>query len=322
MPSVRELVYLARDFWGAALGRDYFHRLQMLGLHWKETRCYYNDLRHKADWTGKSIDGVPAVFIPAWNKHVQMPVTVLQYGLGSMDRYFTGAGEACLANVRAVATWIHRQSSPEGFFDIPLSQLDPQHRYHSNNCAMALGEALSFCARAIQYRLVDEQTAEQLESAAQRILTNMLTPVEERGTALYRGDDVYLCEFCRTDDYVVLNGWIFAVFGLIDWLRFRPDEHAQTRLDATIATMRRSVTDFILPNGWSYYDNKGLICSPFYHHLHISLLDAMFRLTRHTEFGQAQERLARAFTPCNRLRYTATRVLSKLRDRYVYLGSE
>ena len=45
-------------------------------------------------------------------------------------------------------------------------------------------------------------------------------------------------EFCRKDHPIVLNGWIFAVFGLFDYLNFSKSEQVSSFLDGTLATMK------------------------------------------------------------------------------------
>jgi hypothetical protein len=85
--------------------------------------------------------------------------------------------------------------------------------------------------------------------------------------------------------------------------------------------MRRELAWFQRADGWTYYDNKGRICSPFYHDLHIVLVDAMSRLTGAREFAENMDRAKAANRPVNRMRYTAYKILEKLRDKQAY-GSQ
>ncbi len=48
----------------------------------------------------------------------------------------------------------------------------------------------------------------------QAVADNMIKPIEESGTLAFDGHDVYICEYCRRDNTVALNGWICGVFGL------------------------------------------------------------------------------------------------------------
>ena len=97
---------------------------------------------------------------------------------------------------------------------------------------------------------------------------------------------MFLLEDCRKDHNLVLNGWIFAVFGLIDYLKYREDPQTAAFLKETLSTMVAVLPRYSLPNGWSFYDNDGRVSSPFYHDLHISLMDAMYRLTNENVFRE------------------------------------
>ena len=72
----------------------------------------------------------------------------------------------------------------------------------------------------------------------------------------------------------VLNGWIFALFGLYDLtLMCEEDKYKQT-LQSTLATLKKHLSDFDL-GYWSKYDMGKMITSPFYHKLHIAQLKAL-----------------------------------------------
>jgi len=50
----------------------------------------------------------------------------------------------------------------------------------------------------------------------------MLKPISEGGTTEYAGDDVIFYE--DTDTPVILNGWIFSLWGLYDYYKHFKDE--------------------------------------------------------------------------------------------------
>lgn len=290
---------------------------QRLGPHFDDPRCYYNDVRHKADWNGPYVDGVPALNLASTGENVVLPVMVLWYGIGSIDRHFLENDPSRLDAVRAVAEWMILAILPEGHYDVGVYTVDPTHDYYSNNSAMAQGLAISFATRTIRYGLVDKSLQARLREVLDRIVENMLLPVQQQGTALYEGDDLFFLEFCRKDHNVVLNGWIKAIFGLIDYLQFAENARVQTSLDATIDTMKRTLPQYCLRSGWSYYDNMGRISSPFYHEGHVALLDAMYRLTNETEFEKYRKVFAQADHRFNRLWYTLNKIKDKLCDKDV-----
>jgi hypothetical protein len=315
MRNIRELLSLGRDFARYCVGKDYFHQLQPLGPYFRDDRCYYNDVTHKADWTGPRVDDVPVLRTVASRTNFIFPITIFLYGIGSIDKYFLESDRKYLDQSRRVGAWMVHNSLPDGSFDNHWNILDPKIDYYSNNSAMCQGLALSFATRAVHYSLVDSAIHQQLEDMLEPIAANMRTPVAQGGTALYTKDGPVLLEFCRIEPAVVLNGWIFAIFGLIDYLRWRDDASAKAFLDETLTTMTAVLSRYCLPSGWSYYNDQGRISSPFYHPLHIAQLDALYRLTGRTVFYEYMKTFKRSNHALNRFRYTLVKIKDKLTDK-------
>jgi len=323
MRNINELLYLGRDFFRYLRGTDYFHQPQGLGRHFQDDRCYYNDLTKKADWTGVRRDGLPVLHVAASGQGIVLPIMALLYGIGSVDKYFAGAGDKYLDQAQSVCRWLLTNILPQGCFDNAWSSLDPKYDfYYSNNSAMCQGLAISFAVRVIRYELADQDTRQRLEAILESVKSNMLAPVDQEGASLRTPEGLFLLEFCRKDNYVVLNGWIFAVFGLIDYLKHRQDSQAAAFLDDTLSTMIAVLPRYCLRNGWSLYDNEGRISSPFYHDLHISLLDAMHRLTNQSAFRDHMQLFRRANHTFNKCRYTLVKMRDKLTDTGRYTSQQ
>lgn len=312
MQKLREIAYLARDFGHVVRGTDYFHAPQPVGRHFADTRCYYNDLRAKALWTGPMQEEVPLLYIPALERSVQFPIMILQYGLGSLDCWFESGDERFRRRAIAAVRWVVATLSDEGALPNYFPQLLPRHKFHSDNSGMAQGQALSLLARAIQHDLVDADRIPQAEAAIERIVANMLLPLDRGGTRLEVGGSTYFCEQCRVEPYVVLNGWIFAVFGLHDYFRWHPNDARKSVLDATLATLAREAGRFLSAGGWSRYDDADRVASPFYHRLHIAQFDALCRLFDEPAFHEILFRLQQADTRWNRWRSAAGKVKDRL----------
>jgi heparosan-N-sulfate-glucuronate 5-epimerase len=318
MRSFKELCYLGRDFLRYATGRDYARQPQGLGCYFRDARCYYNDLRGKSQWNGNRIDGLPAYSYATSLENVLLPIMVLQYGLGCIDCFFTTGKEEYLGDIRRVADWLLSHILADGYYNNRITERDQGNQYWSHNSSMVQGEALSFCTRAVQYRLVAPDTASELRVLMQRIFANMILPLENNGTAIRRGEDLFFCEFCRTDGCLVLNGWVFTYFGLHDYAECEQDEEARQTARATLQTMVKALPSFERADGWAYYDNKGRICSPFYQDLHIALMDALFRLTGVEAFHENMLRSIAANGVFNRVRYTVFKIRDKLLDKEAY----
>ena len=318
MSGIHNLWYLGRDFARYLAGKDYFRQRQGLGYYFRDDRCYYNDATKKADWTGARCDGLPVLLLTDLGENIVWPITILFYGLGSIDKYLTGAGDRYLDQAQTVCRWMPDNLLPQGYFDNRWSSIDPAHEYYSNNSGMCQGLALSFAVRAIRCKLTDEDTCRRLDALVESVKTNMLAPLDQEGTSLRTQEGLFMLEECRKDHNLVLNGWIFAVFGLIDYLKYREDPQTATFLKETLSTMVAVLPRYSLPNGWSFYDNDGRVSSPFYHDLHISLLDAMYRLTNESIFREYQQRFDRANRPFNRCRYNVRKMWDKLTDSGSY----
>jgi len=248
-------------------GKSILHVNQGVGKIYSkyEISGYYNDLTEKV-LKGENLDNAKVPKLKLVNgEEVIFPVAVFQYGLGAYDLYlledkkdyynkFVLTAEWALANQEENGAW-------NNFFYI----------YHeSPYSAMAQGEGASLLIRAYK----ELGGAEYLE-AAKKAINFMLIPIEDGGTALYKDNDVFLQEY--THKPTVLNGWIFAVFGLFDYIKISGDEKKKDVLNKTIRSIAIHLHDF--DNGyWSKYNMEGMITSLFYHNLHIAQLNVLYNI--------------------------------------------
>lgn len=73
---------------------------------------------------------------------------------------------------------------------------------------------------------------------------------------------------------VALNGWICSIFGLADVLKVEEDAHLRQALDSTLGAITALLPRYDA-GYWSFYDLQGNLASPFYHKLHIVMLEAL-----------------------------------------------
>lgn len=141
--------------------------------------------------------------------------------------------------------------------------------YESAYSAMTQGQGASLLVRAF----AATEDARFLE-AARRALALMLTPVSEGGVARTVPEGVILEEAALRSGASVLNGWIFALFGLHDFLLARHDEQFASALNRTLDALCAWLPRFH-GKWWSRYATDGTIASPFYHDLHVAQLAAL-----------------------------------------------
>ncbi len=147
--------------------------------------------------------------------------------------------------------------------------------------AMAQGEAASLFVRAA-LTLGDDSFADAAERAIQPLLR------EDSSIVAHTPEGPVLQEYPTQPPSHVLNGWMFALWGLYDVARLAEragnggSEAQGSFLDGTAALVRR-VDLYDAGLGWSRYDlyphRLTHVASPFYHRLHVALLNATADLT-------------------------------------------
>ena len=106
----------------------------------------------------------------------------------------------------------------------------------------------------------------------------------------------------------ILNGWVYALWGLRDVALGIGDGDAGRMYDVSLACLRRTIDSYDV--GWwtrySLYPHKlPDLAKPFYHNLHVDQMGILDRLTGCPEFAVAARRWRGYRTPANRARAIA-----------------
>jgi hypothetical protein len=260
---------MLRNWAGMARGKSYWHRAQGIGRAFVPgmLKGYFNDLTHKAQWEGEIDEhGIPvSVFA---GKKVNWPVTVLQKGLGHWDLWLASAqtSESDRRGFEDAACWALRTQDADGGWRFPLA-LHPQAI--SPLSCISQGEGASLLVRA--YSASNDA---RFLHGAERAIDAMLRPVTSGGTAVYEGQSLFLEEIPKARRTTILNGSIFALFGIYDLSLVKEDAGTRDALSAAVRGVAANLSCY--DNGyWSLYDLQGTIASPFYHKLHIAQLEAL-----------------------------------------------
>ena len=249
------------------LGNSVYHVNQKEGTVYSKTEIkgYYNDLTEKVSRFGRNDNGVPSTIVDS-GKEVYFSIAIFQYGLGAYDLYLKSGDKDMLEKAISCANWAIDNQQEDGSWQTFIFE-NPEHPYSS----MAQGEGISLLLRA------HISTGEYKYIQAADLAKNfMLRPIESGGTARYVGEDIYLYEY--TYEPLILNGWIFSIWGLYDYLLYTKDFETQKIFESTMASLEKKIKDFDIKY-WSKYDDGKRICSPFYHKLHIAQLKVMYDLT-------------------------------------------
>ena len=262
-------------------GKSIYHVCQDQGKIYSkaEVRGYYNNLTEKVTRFGLEDDTVPQIQVDT-GETIYFSIAIFQYGLAAYDLYLMNQDETMMGKVLACADWAVENQGANGGW-LTFAHETPEHPYSS----MAQGEGISLLLRAY-LATKDEKYFE----AASRAKTFMLLPIEEGGVTRYAGEDVYFYEFTNTP--LVLNGWIFSLWGIYDYAKATDDGEARRVFAATVASLKKKLPEYDT-GYWSRYDEKKRISSPFYHSLHIAQLRVMYELTGEELFTQYAERWER-----------------------------
>ncbi len=251
-------------------GNSYAHRDQGLGKHFVPGRLcgYFNDLSFKTEWRGPVDDrGLPLLRSPG-GKLIHHPIVLLQKGLGHWDRWLGSEGHSPehRASFVQIADWALDSQEDNGGWETWLRLGIPNALPYS---AMAQGEAISVLVRAFSAT----GKVVYLEGA-RRALAPMLLPIDKGGTSWRAPEGLILEEVPFGEPKTILNGWVFALYGLYDLAIAGGPRDAQEALDDTLGALLVRLQAYDA-GFWSLYDTSGTLASPFYHRLHIAQLEAL-----------------------------------------------
>lgn len=239
---------------------------------------YYNNMTEKVTKMPELLEGDELPKLEVKGEKVEMPVAIFQYGLGAYDLFLQTGEDKYEKKFKEAVNWAMSHIDEHGRWN-NFFYVYPDYPYG----AMAQGEGVSLLLRAYIHT-----RDEQYLSAAKKAVDFMLIPVKDGGTTIYEGEDLILAEY--THRPIVMNGWIFAWWGLYDYVLATKDGGAYKKaLDISCDTFVRYLPQFKTWY-WSKYDVSGRIASPFYHNLHVAQMQAMYDITRESVFNEYANR--------------------------------
>ncbi|MDZ7262449.1 MAG: D-glucuronyl C5-epimerase family protein [candidate division KSB1 bacterium] len=237
-----------------------------------------------------SPEGIPMTRFqrrPDWQHN---PITVCQYGLFQFNHYLKTGSEQAKQAFLTQADWLLSQAqegpnqSSVWYYqvEIPFYKLRPPWI-----SGMTQGEALSLLLRA--YQLTKDK---RYFDVAQNTWKSFSVPVAKGGILSHYPDgSVVIEEYPSRPPSCVLNGTIFALFGVYDYAVTTQDSQAlmlfQQSLEGLARNLHRYDTGF-----WSLYDlwEPARLASRSYHRLHIAQLKALGQLSHQSVFQMTADR--------------------------------
>jgi heparosan-N-sulfate-glucuronate 5-epimerase len=282
---------------------------------------YYMLFTEKADYQGiYDSSGVPQLDYHGQIGVQYNPIAIAQYGLGNYNLWRRTGDHARKKRFFLIADWLcsHLEMNPHGLH-VWNHHFDWEYRdtlkapWYS---ALAQGQGVSVLVRAHQ----ESGEAHYLE-AARRAFASFQRPMNEGGVAFTdESGDLWFEEYIVSPPTHILNGFIWALWGVYDYALATGDTSAQNLFSRGVRTLIHNLDRYDL-GFWSLYEQSGtllpMVASPFYHQLHIVQLRVMHRLTggltKSHKFAEVADRWERyAQSRINRARALCYKSLFKL----------
>lgn len=255
---------------------------------------YYMGFEAKAGYEGL-VDpaGIPKLDYRGRIGPQYNPIAIAQWGLGNYNLAHRGAGGDHQRKFTQAADWLCRSLEPNPFgvwvwnhhFDWDYRERLKAPWYS----ALAQGQGISLLVRAHRHT----GNPDYLD-AAQRAFSSLLVPIKEGGVQFVDEDgDLWLEEYLVSPPTHILNGFIWALWGVYDYYLATSDMRAQELFYRCAQTLVRNLDRYDL-GYWSLYELSGarlpMVASPFYHRLHIVQLRILSHLTGVSRFARMADK--------------------------------
>jgi len=254
---------------------------------------YYMTFAEKADYAGQ----YDAAGIPMLDYHGQIgvqynPIAIAQFGLGNYNLYAKTGDAVRKQRFLAASNWMRDQleQNAHGIW-VWMHKFDWEYRdtlkapWYSG---LAQGQGVSLLVRAHR-----ETGDASYLGAAKRAFESFFRSVTDGGVMYTdaHGDE-WIEEYLVDPPTHILNGFLWAAWGVYDFVLATGDERARELFARVTRTLVRNVERYDL-GFWSLYEQSGtmlkMVASPFYHRLHIVQLRMTRRMTGEEKFGQVAD---------------------------------
>lgn len=251
---------------------------------------YYIDIRpaiihYESNIWGGGFDknGVP--IIAYGDKQIYVPVNIAQYGFILIAEYIENGNKESLnrlnecikiadhikSEYKDTIVWWHNEFNYRYKIEPPWA------------CAMAQGEMISFYLRMFQ--LTKNKNYLETANKAYEFLK-----IEVKDKGVRRKDEygnLWFEEYPTNQPSLVLNGFIYTVFGLYDLYRVTKRTDVKRDIDECINTLKKRLHEFDA-GFWSYYDldKKELVRFYYQINVHVPQMKILYKLTDEEIFNK------------------------------------
>ena len=236
--------------------------------------------------------------IPLLNYHGAIglqynPIAIAQWGLGNYNLFVqTGSSEAHGKFLKA-SDWLCERLEKNSY-GLPVwnHRFDWEYRQTLNApwySGLAQGQAISLLVRAH----AETGDGKYLSSAA-LAFRSFLADVGSGGVSFEDAEkNIWFEEYVVSPPTHILNGFIWAAWGVYDYFLATGSREAMSLFAAAIKTLEANLGHYDL-GFWSRYELSKMllpmIASPFYHRLHVTQLRVLHRITSEKIFDRYARR--------------------------------
>jgi len=244
---------------------------------------YYMRFAEKADYAGEYDQaGIPLLNYRGRIGRQYNPIAIAQWGLGNYNLYGQSGHDMRKKKFLAASDWLcaNLEQNSHGIW-VWNHYFDWEYRMPLKApwySGLAQGQGISLLVRA--YRETGEAAylhyAERaFGSFSKSTNEGGITFTDEHGNAWFE-------EYIVSPPTHILNGFIWAAWGVYDFFLATRSETARDLFDKAVRTLRSNLHRYDL-SFWSLYEQSGtllpMVASSFYHRLHVVQLRVMHRLT-------------------------------------------
>ena len=227
---------------------------------------YYNDMSKKVTFdkkTEKVVEYIP-IFTNDYGKKVVFPIQVIQYALGCYELFLKTKDNIYLKKMIYCSEKILSLINEDGSISCMYFVKGLNNPYS----AMCQGECISLLCRTFK------ETCEKKYFDGALKAYNFLVDKEHKLAVSKVFNNFDYCLFEYPEKGIVLNGYIFALFGIYDIYLLTSKQEVKSIFDISLLSLQAIIGNFDY-TGWSLYDLDGHYASRFYHKLHVDLLAAL-----------------------------------------------
>ena len=255
---------------------------------------YYMPFFEKANYAGPyDAAGIPMLDYRGRIGVQYNPIAIAQWGLGNYNLFCRGAEETHRRKVLAACDWLCANLR-ENRLGVAVWNHHFDWEYRSPLRApwysgLAQGQGISLLVRAYY-----EFQEPYYLAAAVRAFSSFQESIAQGGVSFTdENGNLWFEEYIVSPPTHILNGFIWAAWGVYDYLLATQDASAKDLFSRTVQTLRSNLHHYDL-GFWSVYEQSGtrlpMLASPFYHRLHVVQLRVMHRLTGEEIFSHYADR--------------------------------